>query len=529
MKFKELTEEEINEIKKTYLNRQNLGLTVESLAISIGNKYKISERTVRRWFSNKLNLAEKLEKEPEILTIAKQKEHDKNKKIFLITSAQGDTPVHKKFVKNLEVYAEHIDAEILVIPFRYLNPTSVFTDKQKQKDVWDERVVPYLTLNRHNLNNSVSVLSDVKIQPTASQPLQGLEGMTGEHSCVVGHPRIELRSIPVMEGSRPKFLFTTGCCTVENYTDSKSGKKGEFHHSIGAAIVEIKDDETFFFRQISANKTGDFIDLYHCVKNGEITTENEVEACAMGDIHVAHCDERVTDVTLNKLFKELHPKSLFIHDIIDSQSISHHNLKNPFKQHEQEMKGTNSLSKEIDQMIGWLKQIENHNVFIVKSNHDEHIDRFLCETDWRKMSTFKNSIPYMELSLATLNGKAPNGVIPYIINQHYPKMKCLGHNDNVSVKGYLMSVHGHIGASGSRGSLQQYSKLSTKTVTGHSHSIGRIGGAVSVGTSTHLRLDYNIGASSWANAHGIVNRYGKFQHIVFMHTKDGLEYTTLKK
>jgi hypothetical protein len=70
--------------------------------------------------------------------------------------------------------------------------------------------------------------------------------------------------------------------------------------------------------------------------------------------------------------------------------------------------------------------------------------------------------------------------------------------------------------------------LSTKTVTGHSHSIGRIGGAVSVGTSTHLRLDYNIGASSWANAHGIVNRLGKFQHVVFMHTKNGLEYTTLK-
>ena len=89
-------------------------------------------------------------------------------------------------------------------------------------------------------------------------------------------------------------------------------------------------------------------------------------------------------------------------------------------------------------------------------------------------------------------------------------------------------MHGHIGASGSRGSLSQYSKLSTKSVTGHSHSIGRIGGAVSVGTSTHLRLAYNIGASSWVNAHGIVNRLGKFQHIVFFHTKDGLEYTTLK-
>jgi len=526
MKFKDLSEEQKDYLKKIY---KDTTMGWDERMDHLKEKFGTSERTIRKWASEKLKLAEKTEQEPEILQQAKLKEHNQDKKIFLITSAQGDTPVHSKFFKNLIAYSEFLDAEILVIPFRYLNPTSVFTKEQKEKDKWDTKVLPYLTLNRHDLNNSVSILSDVKIQPTASQPLQGLEGMTGEHSCVVGHPRLELKSIPVMEGSRPKFLFTTGACTIENYTDSKTGKKGEFHHSIGFAIVEIKDDETFFFRQVNANKTGDFIDLFYSVKNGETTKETEVEACAMGDIHVAHCDPRVTDITLNDLFKKLKPKNLFIHDIIDSQSISHHNLKDPFKQHDQEMKGTNSLKREIDEMIDWLKQIEDHNVYIVKSNHDEHIDRFLRETDWRRMSTFKNSIPYMELSLATLNGKAPNGVVPYIINQHYPKMKCLGHNDLVSVKGYLMSIHGHIGASGSRGSLQQYSRLSTKTVTGHSHTIGRVGGAVSVGTSTHLRLDYNLGASSWSNAHGIVNRYGKFQHIVFMHTKNGLEYTMLGK
>jgi hypothetical protein len=526
MKFKELSQKDKDYVKKIY---KDVSMSWDERMDHLKTKFDCSERTIRKWCSEKLNLAEKTEQEPEVLTQAKLKQHNQDKKIFLITSAQGDTPIHKKFVANLEAYAKHLDAEILVIPFRYLNPTSVFTKEQKVKDKWDSKLTEYLTLNRHDLNNSVSVLSDVKIQPTASQPLQGLEGMTGEHSCVVGHPRIELKSIPVMEGSRPKFLFTSGACTIENYTDSKSGKKGEFHHSIGAAIIEIKDDETFFFRQISANSAGEFIDLFHHVKNGVVSTETEVEACAMGDIHVAHCDPRVTDITLNDLFKKLKPKNLFIHDIIDSQSISHHNLSDPFKQHKQEMDGSNSLQKEIDDMIAWLRQIEDYNVYVVKSNHDEHIDKFLRITDWRKMATFKNSIPYMKYSLATLDGLAPNGVVPYIINSHFPKMKCLGHNDYVSIKGYLMSVHGHIGASGSRGSLQQYSRLSTKTVTGHSHSIGRIGGAVSVGTSTHLRLDYNIGASSWSNSHGIVNRLGKFQHIVFMHTKDGLEYTTLNK
>ena len=528
--FEKLNDENKKLLIDSYKNRTELGLTVEQVAIKMSNIIGVSERTIRKWFSEKLGLKTKITNipEPEILKKAKEKKHDDKKKRFLITSAQSATPAHKGFLKNLKAYAEHIDAEILVIPFRYKNPTSVFTKDQEDMEWWDEQITEYLTLNRHNLNNAISVLSDIKIQPTASNPLGGLEGITGDHSCVVGHPRLELKSIPVMEGCRPKIMFTTGCCTIPNYVEAKSGSMGLFHHSMGFAIIEIKDDENFFFRQVSATDKGEFIDLFFHVKDGLISIEDSVEAIAMGDIHAAHCDARVTNITLNGLFKKLYPKKIFIHDIIDSQSISHHNLKDPFLLHKMELDGTNSLQKEIDEMLVWLKQIEKYNVYIVKSNHDTHIDQFLSQTDWRKMTTFKNAIPYMELSTAILKGDVPNGVVPYIINKHFPKFKCLGYNDNVSVKGYLMSMHGHIGASGSRGSLSQYSKLSTKSVTGHSHSIGRIGGAVSVGTSTHLRLAYNIGASSWVNAHGIVNRLGKFQHIVFFHTKDGLEYTTLK-
>jgi len=280
---------------------------------------------------------------------------------------------------------------------------------------------------------------------------------------------------------------------------------------------------------VANEKTGEFIDLFYHVHNGEINRETEVEACAMGDIHVAHVDKEVVDLTLNNLFKKLKPKKLFIHDIMDSESISHHNLKDPFKLHQMEISGRNSLSNEVEDMLNWLEQIKDYNVYIVKSNHDTHIDQFLASTDWRKMTTFKNALPYMEYATAMLKGDAPNGIVPYIINKKFPNFKCLTDDCNVTVKGFLMSVHGHLGASGSRGSVQQFSRLSTKSVTGHSHTISRIGGAVSVGTSTHLRVGYNKSFSNWVQAHGIVNRLGKFQHIVFFKTKDGLEYTTLDK
>mgnify|MGYP000376038000 CR=1 FL=1 len=43
------------------------------------------------------------------------------------------------------------------------------------------------------------------------------------------------------------------------------------------------------------DKTGEFIDLFYHVKDNKITRETEIEACAMGDIHVAHVDDEVVD------------------------------------------------------------------------------------------------------------------------------------------------------------------------------------------------------------------------------------------
>ncbi len=105
---------------------------------------------------------------------AQKKEHDKTKQRFLITWSQSDTPVHKGFLKNIEAYAAHIDADILCIAGRYKNPSSLSSSKSLEekeknlKNTWAKEVLPYLDANRHNLHEHLVVLSDVKIQPTAS-------------------------------------------------------------------------------------------------------------------------------------------------------------------------------------------------------------------------------------------------------------------------------------------------------------------------------------------------------------------------
>lgn len=517
MKFEELNDEQISKMSDIYWNRD---LTWDQRMKTLSDLIGKSERTIQKWIS-KLGITEKALTESPQYIKARERKFDKKKKKFIITWAQNDTPVHEDFIVNIEAYAKEIDADIHVIAGRYKNPTSVFSDRSY--DEWSNRIAIYLDANRHEVHKHMWIMSDVKIQPTAVDPMTGLQGMSGINSCVFGSPRVHMETIPVLEGNLPKMMMTTGACTLKNYTDSKSGKKGEFHHTLGFVVVEIKDANTFFARQVTATDDGDFCDLYYKVKEGEVSKIDSIAAAILGDIHYGQHDERVISKTLD-LFKNLKPDHVILHDVFDGLSINHHESKDPFIQYQRELDGTNSLKSEVDAMLDGLKSFEEYNVVIVRSNHDDFLDRWLKGTDWRKASTMKNSIEYMEYSALLLKGVAPNGVIPYLINAKYPKYKTLGRSDSLVINGWELAQHGDVGSNGSRGSLLQFRKLNTKIVVGHYHSPGRKDGALAVGTSTKLRVNYNIGPSGWLQSHVIIHHDGKAQHINFIKG----EFTTLK-
>lgn len=527
LRFNDLSDEQLQYLKESYFKREELGLTVEKLAQKIGDEWGLSERTIRKWFS-KSNFKEKADVEPEQYTLAKKKTHDENKKCFFITWAQNNTPVHKKLLKNMKAYAKEKDADIHVIAGRYKNPTSVFTDKDYE--FWADDVLPYLDANRHDIHKYVSILSDIKVQPTAVNPMTGMQALSGVNSCIFGSPKVQMEMIPVLDGNAPKMMLTTGSITKKNYTDSKSGKVGDFHHTFGFTVVEIKDDETFFVRQVTADdKSGDFSDLYHRVENGEVSKLNSISAIVLGDVHYGHHDQKVLDSTM-KLLDRLVPEHVILHDVFDGNSISHHEMKDPFIQYGKEIAGTNDLAKEVDVMMEGLKAFEKFkNVAIVRSNHDDFLDRWLKNEDWKKQPTFKNSRLYMKYSDILLEqyGTDPynvKGVIPFLINEKFPNFKTLGRSSSYRVKGWELGQHGDVGSNGSRGSLLQFRKLNTKIIVGHYHSPGRKDGAIAVGTSTHLRVGYNNGPSSWLQSHVIIHNDGRAQHINFINGK----FTTTK-
>jgi hypothetical protein len=526
MRFKDLTDEDKQYFKEIYLDKSLEYCTRLNILSEYSGK---SQKTMERWVK-KLDLTVGSDYSSPEFESAKSKKFDKKKKRFIISWAQNNTPVHNKFMSNLEKYADKINADIHVIAGRYKNPTSIFNDSEDE--TWDIKVKPYLDAARHDIHKYVSIMSDVKVQPTAVNPMTGMQGMSGINSCIFGSPKVQLEMIPVLEGQTPKMMMSTGACTVSNYTDSKSGKKGEFHHTLGFTIVEIKDSEIFFARQVTATSNGDFIDLCYSVnynkesKKSKITRNSKLDACILGDIHFGHEDEVVVNNTINALSK-LVPEHVILHDVFDGSSISHHEMKNPFAQYRKEVKGTNSLGDEVDYMMNELGKFKHFkNVVIVRSNHDDFIDRWLQNGDWKQQPTPKNSLLYMEYSQMLLRQYAEDvdvkGVIPELINKIYPDYNTLGRSDSYIVNGWELGQHGDYGANGSRGSLLQFRKLNTKIVVGHYHSPGRKDGALAVGTSTHLRVGYNTGPSSWLQSHVFIYKNGKAQHINFING----EFTT---
>jgi len=528
MKFKDVTPEQIEKARNIYWNTE---LSWDERMKLLMDLFGKSERTVRKWCSEKLGFKEKVEVESEQYETAKQRVHDKTKKRFLITWAQNDTPVHSKFFNNMKAYAEYIDADIHVIAGRYKNPTSVFTDKDY--DTWHDDVLPYLDAGRHSIHKYITIMSDIKIQPTATNPMSGMQGVSGVNSCVFGAPKVQLEMIPVLEGCKPKMMVTTGSVTLMNYTDSKSGKKGEFHHTYGFVIVEIKDDETFYVRQVTADdKSGSFQDLCYKVDSGNITKINEMSAIVFGDMHYGNHDNDVINKTM-ELLDKVTPEHVILHDVFDGTSINHHEMKDPFVQYAKEIHGKNSLEKEIDEMMLNLATFEKFkNVVIVRSNHDDFLDRWLKNEDWKKQPTTKNSKLYMKYSQMLMEQYEKDmykikGVIPEIINSKYPKYVTLGRNQSYKVNGWELGQHGDQGTNGSRGSLNQYRTLNTKIVVGHYHSPGRKDGALAVGTSTKLRMGYNSDPSSWLQSHVIIHKNGRAQHISFVKDKNNqIGFTT---
>jgi hypothetical protein len=440
---------------------------------------------------------------------------------LVVTWAQNATPPHHGFLRALRAYCKHNRARLVIIPGRYKNPTSTWTASQQNEQWWSAELVPYLYNRRVKLGPNIALLADICVQPTAVSPLSGMETLSHGESSVIGHPKLQLKTVPTPHQRSPKIITTTGSVTRANYTDTKAGKKGDFNHVYGAVVLE-RSGKKFYLRHINARSDGAFCDLDKAYfADGKVRNAGPYAGLVFGDVHVDACDPVVLDATFNKLVKRLNPKVLVLHDLLDAYSVNPHHAGNPFIAVSKRQNDLDNLQDEVNRVIGWLQQYTGiRETVIVPSNHDDMFSRWMSRQDWRDDPT--NAEYYLETALFMVRGikhgingtSTPDPLQYWIGRAKLPNVRCLKALESFIIKGIECGLHGHQGPNGARGSLLNLSRLGVKVITGHSHTPGIEAGHYKTGTMTPLSLEYTGPVSGWLNAHVAITPMGK--RVIFV-------------
>lgn len=454
---------------------------------------------------------------------------------FIITAAQNGTPVHPQFWACLLAAAKHLNAEILVIPLRYKNPTSQFGGSQANAEWWAPEVTPYLWNQRHTLNANLTLLADIKTQPTAVDPLAGMDAVSLASSGILGHTKLRLRSVPTPQGKMAKTLTTTGAVTVDNYSDTRTGKVGSFHHSLSAVLVEL-DGPRFHLRQLHySNSSRRVIDLDMAYHVGGVQRAPKALAFIGGDTHVDFLDPMVDDCRHREggLIDTVQPANIIEHDLLDGYAINPHHKGNVMNAVVKRLHGRDDIRAEMRRATDYLARVSKRHpkakIHVVGSNHNDFLGRavLVClEQGFVKMGAvnveFMLETALMQVKGASFTPKGtdyPDAFGLWARMAKIPRVNVLDTDDSLMLGGIEHGMHGNHGPNGARGSVRNLARIGVKSFTGHGHSMEIFEGAYRVGTGTGLKLEYTHGPGSWTNTDGITNADGKRQLITHIDGK----------
>lgn len=451
--------------------------------------------------------------------------------VWVFTSAQDDTDVHTPFLENLRAYAAHREAQIHIGGFTYQK--GLFEDHSVDAGVFRPEIMQHLSPAKIAISKGVIWFGHINVLPTTARPLSGwstqAEGATG----IIPHARIALETIPVMPDHRPPQMMTTGAVTVQNYVQRAAGQKAEFHHTIGAVVLEVAKDGAHWCRHINATSDGSFQDLNLIVKDGHVSQGHSIEALNPGDLHADHMvDEwarlclgyalRDTVPTDGSMMAALRPDVWFAHDSFTFKPRSHHNIRDPHLQAAMHHGGQERVEDEIKAVSAWLTRVAamGPKCVHVASNHNMHLDIWLKDKSahidppnaryWHEMNTAWHRaieqghgddflIHEFALRKASINGL--DGVHflregdSYVICQTSNPVEC--------------GLHSHIGPRGARGSATNLARVPMRMNIGHGHGSMIKEGVYMSGTLGAPERWSSKGPGDWLPSHIVTYASGK--------------------
>lgn len=441
---------------------------------------------------------------------------DGKSRVYFLTSAQNNTVVHPQLWANMLVYAEEKSAEIHVSRYSY-NQNGFYRPKEFEGLWYDSVIAPYASDSRLEIGTGLMWCGEMNTLPTASRPLSGFETYTGTNSAIFPHAKIAMQSIPTAKYSPPKFNYTTGTVTLRNYIQKRAGFVAEHHHCYGFLIVEVAANGSWKVRQVNATDDGNFQDLDVVVKNGQLTKGNRVASITWGDIHCGSFGKETFDTFWGTggLIDQLKPKYQVIHDLFDGRSVNHHDYKNCHNLFKANRSLANDVEQEVIDCAVLLNNIRRNfcQTVIVDSNHDNRLERWLREGDYRK--DHYNALYFLKLQYAKYSAIEEEdedfNLFEYAINQASEDTGSdtfLYTDASFKIAGIEHGMHGHLGPNGSRGTYRALSKVAEKANIAHSHSAQIVDGLYVAGVC-QLDHGYNKGPSSWSISHIITYPNGK--------------------
>jgi hypothetical protein len=439
------------------------------------------------------------------------KKDTKEYKRFVITSVVVGCEVDQDALESLDTYCKKNDALLLIMTCA--DPAaSVGWD-------FDSCLKDRYFVGRNLALNQTLWLSTIKLSAKHIDPITSL-GRLGQRNgnFIFASPKQRLKMVPTSNKKPPVALMTTGCLTLPNYTTTRymsdrTAVIADNDHVMGAIIVEIESTKHFHFRQIQFDNNGAFVDLGKFYNGTEVTNMSP-EAMVLGDYHSGETDP-VVDKCWKADIKKLKPKKVFMHDLFNGLSINHHDRKKKITQARRSKLNLLDLRSEIKRVAQDLNSYTSlvDEVIVVKSNHDEFLNRWLEEFEFRydplNLRYALDLAIYMEEELDPLQTAVERAGL-----KDPNKVKWLQRQEDYKIAGIECGNHGDKGANGARGSLQAMENAYGNSVSGHTHVDEIYRGCYQVGTSSITDPEYaEDGLSSWTQSRCDIYKNGMRQLI----------------
>ncbi|HVM73414.1 MAG TPA: hypothetical protein VMU13_00850 [Candidatus Paceibacterota bacterium] len=489
-------------------------------------------------------------------------------KCIIVTGHQYGGNINSWFWASLKNLEKERDAQIVVLPIKY-GPVKTAYQKATQTrfltSTFPGELRGHVLFEDLKLCGGELILSVMRMRPTLERFLtDAVCERGGVASHIYAAPKLELVHRMNMGAHYPKAVMTSGAANYPAYHVDNLGQQdrvGEIatdQHTFAAIVVEI-DGNSFHFRQLLANKKGEFYDINPKKGGADFFTPEGVTHCPDdvdtlygGDLHIGMTDPFVEQATFGKhgVVHTLSPKHVVVADDIDAWSVNWYDrVLQGSRQAWKATWGLNSLELEMRVATGKLKWVykqttsfvPNARVHRIAANHPEMVSRYIDSGEFTRpgqeinrriggkmFNAMQDSLPppqfttvqigdetYPDFVPGSLNQRAIDPVIWYF-REHCPEIISHARQDALLLpeKGkhqILCSLHGDIGLrGGDTRSTKALRKVGWRTFLGHNHSAEIDGPAWRVGTKTTRTQHYvQFPDTAWSQSDGIIFRSGQ--------------------